>query len=234
MGKKKGGGGGGGENEKVVAARDRKAAQKEEKGARQAKQEEDTYWAEAGAGAKSKAQKKKEEADQRAAEAAKKKREAKLLAEAEEKALAKSAAGKAAAAKDKMTAFERSKIKMTDQQVAAREAKEREMAGKRQVSEEDYARQMRLDEANTNRNEDEIVATGVDQALNALTVGEASSSDIHPEKRVKAAFAAYHEANLPQLKAEKPGLRANQYRDMLWKQFQKSPENPMNRAALAK
>lgn len=50
-----------------------------------------------------------------------------------------------------MTAFERSKIKMTDQQVAAREAKEREMAGKRQVSEEDYARQMRLDEANTNR-----------------------------------------------------------------------------------
>jgi hypothetical protein len=88
MGKKKGGSGSG-ENEKVVAARDRKAAQKDEKNSRQAKQAEDAFWEGAGEGAKSKAQKKKEEADARAAEAAKKKREAKLLAEAEEQALAR-------------------------------------------------------------------------------------------------------------------------------------------------
>lgn len=156
-----------------------------------------------------------------------------------------------------MTAFERSKIKGADQERAAQEAKEREMAAKRQVSEEDYARQMRLDEANTNRyyawlqialaarrlprlasllsvrmfdfrNEDEVNATGLSQALNALTE-DMSSTDIHPEKRVKAAFNAYYEANLPELRSQKPGLRANQYRDMLWKQFQKSPANPMNR-----
>jgi hypothetical protein len=78
------------------------------------------------------------------------------------------------------------------------------------------------------RNEDEIAATGLTQALNALTT-DPGSNDIHPEKRVKAAFNAFYEAKLPELKSEKPGLRANQYRDMLWKQFQKSPENPMNR-----
>jgi len=225
MGKKKGGSGSG-ENEKVVAARDRKAAQKDEKNSRQAKQAEDAFWEGAGEGAKSKAQKKKEEADARAAEAAKKKREAKLLAEAEEQALAR--AGKKDKSEPKMTAFERSKIKESDKERAAREAKEREMAAKRQVSEEDYAKQMRLEEENRNRNEDEIAATGLTQALNALTT-DPGSNDIHPEKRVKAAFNAFYEAKLPELKSEKPGLRANQYRDMLWKQFQKSPENPMNR-----
>ena len=56
-----------------------------------------------------------------------------------------------------------------------------------------------------------------------------TSSDIHPEKRVKAAFNAYFEANVADLKMAKPGLKMNQYRDLLWKQFQKSPENPMNR-----
>jgi hypothetical protein len=50
-----------------------------------------------------------------------------------------------------MTAFERSKIKESDKERAAREAKEREMAAKRQVSEEDYAKQMRLEEENRNR-----------------------------------------------------------------------------------
>ena len=78
------------------------------------------------------------------------------------------------------------------------------------------------------RMEDEVNASGLDQAVRALTV-DPSSSDAHPEKRVKAAFNAYFENNLPDLKVQKPGLKMNQYKDILWKQFQKSSENPMNR-----
>jgi len=128
-----------------------------------------------------------------------------------------------------MTAFERQKIKDKDAKVQHQAAEEKAMASKRQVLEEDFARQMRLDEENRNKNEGEVIASGLDQAVKAVAVPSSAATDIHPEKRVKAAFNAYCEANLAELKTEKPGLRANQYKDMLWKQFQKSPENPMNR-----
>lgn len=35
---------------------------------------------------------------------------------------------------------------------------------------------------------------------------------------------------MPVLKKEHPGLRQNQMQDMLYKQFQKAPENPFNQA----
>jgi hypothetical protein len=34
---------------------------------------------------------------------------------------------------------------------------------------------------------------------------------------------------LPQLKLDKPGLKQSQYKDMIWKAWQKAPENPLNR-----
>lgn len=49
-------------------------------------------------------------------------------------------------------------------------------------------------------------------------------------RRRKAAFEAYQERELPSLKQEKPGLKQSQYKDMLWKSWQKAPENPMNKA----
>ncbi|KAK7681243.1 hypothetical protein QCA50_015630 [Cerrena zonata] len=60
--------------------------------------------------------------------------------------------------------------------------------------------------------------------------GGVQSKDIdrHPERRVKAAFAAYEEKRLPELRKENPGLRLQQVKNILFKEFQKSPENPMN------
>lgn len=49
-------------------------------------------------------------------------------------------------------------------------------------------------------------------------------------RRMKAAWKAYEERELPLLKQAKPGLKLSQYRDQLWNQWQKSPENPMNAA----
>lgn len=35
---------------------------------------------------------------------------------------------------------------------------------------------------------------------------------------------------LPQLKLDKPGMKLSQYKDLMWKMWQKAPENPMVQA----
>jgi len=86
-------------------------------------------------------------------------------------------------------------------------------------------------------------ATGIDNALDLLEVvtakmdkasvgQQAAGIEKHPERRYKAAFEAYQERELPNLKADHPGLRLQQYKDLLHKQFQKSPDNPFNQVNL--
>ena len=53
--------------------------------------------------------------------------------------------------------------------------------------------------------------------------------DKHPEKRLKAAYQEFENARLPQLKAENPGLRLSQLKQMIWKEWTKSPDNPLNK-----
>lgn len=88
-----------------------------------------------------------------------------------------------------------------------------------------------------------LTAVGVDEMLEALEIvnektdksaqgTKAAGIDTHPERRVKAAFNAYLDRELPKFKEEYPGLRQNQYRDRLWAQFQKSSDNPMNQLHL--
>lgn len=91
----------------------------------------------------------------------------------------------------------------------------------------------------------ELSARGLDEMLEALEVVNqktdkaalgakaAISIDAHPERRFKAAFEAYLDRELPILKEEHPGLRQNQMRDIIYKQFQKAPENPFNQAKIA-
>lgn len=82
-------------------------------------------------------------------------------------------------------------------------------------------------------------ATSLDDALDAMELvnartdkagrgAAAGSIEKHPERRFKAAFEAYKERELPILKQDHPGLRLQQYNDLLYKQFQKSKENPFN------
>jgi len=52
--------------------------------------------------------------------------------------------------------------------------------------------------------------------------------DRHPEKRLKAAFTAYEEANMPRIKSENPTLRMSQLKQILRKEWMRSPENPLN------
>ena len=50
---------------------------------------------------------------------------------------------------------------------------------------------------------------------------------------MKAAYAAYEEKNLPLLKQQNPNFRLSQLKQMLKKDWMKSPENPMNQRMAA-
>ncbi|KAK7438387.1 hypothetical protein VKT23_018001 [Stygiomarasmius scandens] len=86
-------------------------------------------------------------------------------------------------------------------------------------------------------------ATGIDNALDLLEVvtakmdkasvgQQAAGIERHPERRFKAALEAYTERELPNIRRDHPGLRLQQYKELLYKQFQKSPENPFNQAVV--
>jgi hypothetical protein len=72
-------------------------------------------------------------------------------------------------------------------------------------------------------------ASGIDNALDALglTAKDNEKLDRHPERRFKAAFAAYEERRLEEMKDEK-GLRRNQKIEQIRKEFEKHPDNPFN------
>ena len=75
-----------------------------------------------------------------------------------------------------------------------------------------------------------LTASNIDDALDALSLtrsGEGEERravagiDRHPERRHKAALAAFEDRRLPELKKEHPGLRLQQYKDLIHKEFQK-------------
>jgi len=73
-----------------------------------------------------------------------------------------------------------------------------------------------------------VEARSLTDAIDVLDIGEKDTVDRHPEKRMKAAYAEFEERELPKLKAENPSLRLSQLKQILRKEWQKSPDNPMN------
>jgi hypothetical protein len=57
--------------------------------------------------------------------------------------------------------------------------------------------------------------------------------DRHPERRLKAAYNAFEELNLPRLKLENPNLRLSQLKQLLKKDWMKSPENTLNQRTIS-
>ena len=72
-----------------------------------------------------------------------------------------------------------------------------------------------------------VAARTVDDAIDIF---KKEKVDKHPERRVKAAYESFKERRIVELKAENPTLRLSQLQQLLFKEFQKSPENPMNQA----
>ncbi len=57
--------------------------------------------------------------------------------------------------------------------------------------------------------------------------GGPAAIDQHPEKRMKAAYLEFEEENLPKLKQENPNMRLSQLKQLLKKEWMKSPKNPL-------
>ncbi|KAL7938126.1 DUF1014 domain-containing protein [Trichoderma chlorosporum] len=78
-----------------------------------------------------------------------------------------------------------------------------------------------------------LSASGIDNALDALSLttgGDDSKIDQHPERRFAAAYHRYEERRLAEMKADGSGtgLRLEQRKQRIRKEFDKSPENPFN------
>ena len=88
----------------------------------------------------------------------------------------------------------------------------------------------------TSNKEQTLNATGIDNALDALDLTENASAqkiERHPERRFKAAYAAFEERRLPEIEVENPGLRKNQRQAQARKEFERHPDNPFNMASVA-
>ncbi|EEQ89721.2 uncharacterized protein BDCG_04841 [Blastomyces dermatitidis ER-3] len=199
----------GGENTKKAAGNARKAeaaAQKEAAANARKAEEEAREWSK---GAKSSA--KKEQAETKKAEAARKKAEREAQLAAEEASLPSKPKGAGAKSASK---------------------KNLPRAGTLDLS------QLDADEKPTGHKKatPALNATGIDNALDALsltTSSETTKIDRHPERRFKAAYAAFERRRLPEIEQEQPGLRRQQRIEVVRKEFEKSEENPFNQATVA-
>uniref|UniRef100_A0A2M4C009 Putative coiled-coil domain-containing protein n=1 Tax=Anopheles marajoara TaxID=58244 RepID=A0A2M4C009_9DIPT len=203
-------------NPKAAEARERKADAKKAANEKAAKAAEDALWVDDDKQL-AKKKKQKEEEERRKAEAARKKAETKALLEQEMNSI--------------KTTAKVSVQKITRSQIDA-EVEKRNRAIETLTShppKTNVEPKVAPLEENLNRvMADTEVAQTIDQAIAVLSVGGDGAADRHPEKRMKAAYKAYEEEQLVRLKQEYPSLKLSQLKQMIFKSWQKAPENPMN------
>ncbi|XP_076261796.1 coiled-coil domain-containing protein 124-like [Rhynchophorus ferrugineus] len=199
------------ENTKAVAARERKKAAKDEAVARREKEIEDSKWRDDDKQILKKQQKKEAE-ERKRQEQLQRKAEAKALLEKEMSSLKSTRAPPSA--------------KITRAQIQVRQD---ETIKKKQ---NDKKIETHLDAPlveNINRLQiDGEEARTVEEAIDILG-DTVNAADKHPEKRLKAAYLAYEERKLKEVKLENPTLRLSQIKQMIFKEWQKSTENPLNK-----
>ncbi|KAF4682201.1 hypothetical protein FOZ60_010956 [Perkinsus olseni] len=222
----------GGGNEKAIAARERKKEQHAVKVAEEHKRKEDALWRDddKNRAAKDARARAKEEAHDAKLEKDKEKRE---LLKAEEEAMKNVGKSKKQLAGSK-------KVTRRDIQshalmgLAAPPTKKKShkpsgaAAPKVVVTDEPLQENINhLLRAQAARGVEVVSGSGIDSALGALGGEAAGGEDRHPEKRAKALYAAFEERRMAEIKDEYPGLKRSQYKEKIFKEWQKSPENPL-------
>lgn len=204
-----------GENSKAAVAKARKQEQRETDNARKEKEKEDEYWRDDDKHVAKKQQRKEDKEKKRVEQLEKKKELQKLHDEEMESIKVKKPA---------------TVDKMTRTQIAERLEKERIAAAAAAEKEKEETHLDKPLEENLNKLQLEGEARSVEAALSVLSEKEAAV-DHHPEKRMKAAYKKYEDTNLPILKQENPSMKLSQLKHMLWKDWMKSPDNPLNHSA---
>ncbi|XP_012737861.2 coiled-coil domain-containing protein 124 [Fundulus heteroclitus] len=204
-----------GENSKAVTARARKAEAKAVADAQKKKAEEDALWQETDKHVLKKGQRKDDKEKKRLELLERKKENQRLLDE--EMARIKGKAQKEAGSGGKVTRAEIQEMLQNEQQQL--ETKPKEKSHLETPLEENINRVIAEEGAEEART--------IEDAIAVLSTGP-EDLDRHPERRMKAAFTAFEEANMPRLKMENPNMRLSQLKQQLKKEWAKSPENPLN------
>ncbi|KAM7387992.1 hypothetical protein PAMP_024196 [Pampus punctatissimus] len=205
-----------GENSKAATARARKAEAKAVEDARKKKEEDDALWQETDKHVLKKGQRKDDKEKKRMDVLERKKENQRLLDEENAKLKGKS---------QKETTG-----KVTRAQIEETLQNELEQQQQQQLKPKEKSHLDTPLEENVNRiipEEGTKEARTIEDAIAVLSTGP-EELDRHPERRMKAAFASYEEANMPRLKMENPNMRLSQLKQQLKKEWMKSPENPLN------
>ncbi|CAM4701127.1 coiled-coil domain-containing protein 124 [Caretta caretta] len=205
-----------GENTKSAAARARKAEAKAAADAKRQQELEDAFWKDEDKHVMRKEQR-KEEREKRRLEQLERKKEMQRLLE-EEDAKLKGKLPKS------VTPGKITRAQIEDTIRKDQQQKENGDEVEKQKSHLDVPL-----EENINRRvleEGTVEARTIEDAIAVLSV--ADDLDRHPERRMKAAFATFEEINLPRLKQENPNMRLSQLKQLLKKEWMRSPDNPMN------
>ncbi|XP_078526203.1 coiled-coil domain-containing protein 124 [Lissotriton helveticus] len=204
-----------GENTKSAAARARKADAKAAADAKRQQEQEDALWKDDDKHVLRKEQR-KEDREKRRLEQLERKKEAQRLLD-EEAATLRGKLQKSLTPPPKITRAQIEETLRAEEQEASRSA-EKPKSHIETPLEENINRRV-LEEGT-------VEARTVEDAISVLSVAE--ELDRHPERRMKAAFAAYEELSMPRLKQENPNMRLSQLKQLLKKEWMKSPENPLN------
>jgi len=211
-----------GENSKAVEARARKEDKKTEEKEKKEKAEEDAAWRDDD----KMVLKKQSRMQQREASAAEK---------AAHKASLKAAYDEdMAAAASVTTSVKNAPAKLTRAEMQRRLEEARREAEARGGGAAATPATTHLDEPlveNLNRLQVEESARSVGEAIHVLA-GKSAKEDKHPEKRLQAAYKAFEERMMPTVKEENKNMRLSQWKQIIWKEWTKSPENPINQAKL--
>lgn len=202
-----------GENSKAVAARARKVASKEADNVKKQKEAEDAYWRDENKQILKKAQK-KEENEKKKQQMIERKAEAKALLEQEMNSI--------------KPATKQPAAKITRAQIVAETDKRNTAAINTTKPSKPKTHIDEPLQENINHYQPEDVANTIDEAIAMLSASDINTGDKHPEKRLKAAYQAFEQKYMPRLKEENPTLRMSQLKQILFKDWSKSSENPLN------
>ena len=215
-----------GMNSKAVEARARKAAATAAKMDAKKKAEEDEYWRDDDKRSNKKQQRKQAQ-EQKKLENLNKKKELGELYRAEEEALKKYSK---ASTSNKVTKADIETNRRKEQEQRAQKLEEEKLK-KKNISVQSENMEENINKVIAESKEvGDVEARNVEEAISALSTSE--ELDRHPERRLKAAFKKYEQEQMPMLKASNPKMRMSQLKQILYKQWQKSPENPLNQKHL--
>ncbi|KAJ2487834.1 hypothetical protein IWW37_005094 [Coemansia sp. RSA 2050] len=212
-----------GANSKVTAAAEKKAAAQAEKDAKARKEKEAQVASSWREGAKDNS--KQKEAEAKRAEKEARRREAQLQLEAETKEIARSQAAKTAPPKLAPKKKPATTTPSFDDAPAPPPVVVQSGEPIESFAAHNIDDALDLIQA--------VAAPDDDKAPVSRHTATAALIDRHPERRARAAYHLYEEREIERLRTENPGLRLGQIKDLIYKAWQKSPENPLNQSQVA-